>query len=191
MKEHQFLTVSQKKEKRRKLREKYPKKIPIIVKTDVGVPKLDKEKFLVPKDLLLSEFCYVVRSRMKMDSQKALLLLANNKLLRSFDTIEDILLSEGDPETEFLYITACAENTFGMGGSGLTFKGRPCCVGSQGGIYLRVGKKKKYLTPKQRKQVKGRRKGVSIRKTKKPKKKTIKGGSGYDSDGYLKKWYSD
>ena len=56
--------------------------------------------------------------------------------------------------------------------------------------------KKKYLNAKQRKQIKGRKKGVSIRKTKKPKKKIIKGGyvskdSGYDSEGYLKKWYSD
>ena len=113
MKRHFALTVDQRKQRRRQLKEKFPQKIPIIVKTAEGVPKLDKAKFLVPRDLLLSEFCYVVRSRMKMDAKKALLLLSNNKLLRTFDTMEDILLAEGDPETDFLYITACAENTFG------------------------------------------------------------------------------
>ena len=83
MKEDLALSVS-------RIRKKYPNKLPVMVKNDVGLPKLDKEKFLVPPDLLLSEFTYIVRQRVKLDSKKALLLMSNNELLNSCQT--DFLL---------------------------------------------------------------------------------------------------
>ena len=120
MEKHLKLTPDQRLKNSQKLKEKYPRRLPVIVTTEKGIPKLDKDKFLVPKDLLLSEFCYVVRQRMTIDSKKALLLLSNNKLLRPFDTMEEIFEKEKDKDCEFLYITACGENTFGT----LAYKGK-------------------------------------------------------------------
>ena len=37
----------------------------------------------------------------------------------------------------------------------LKYKGRKCCIGKRGGVYLHSGKNKKYLTSKQRKEVTG------------------------------------
>jgi len=37
----------------------------------------------------------------------------------------------------------------------LKYKGRKCCIGKHGGVYLHSGKNKKYLTSKQRKEVTG------------------------------------
>ena len=37
----------------------------------------------------------------------------------------------------------------------LKWKGKKCCVGKRGGVYLHSGKNKKYLTKKQRKEVTG------------------------------------
>ena len=113
MQEHLALTVSERKGKGEKLKKKYPNKIPVMVKNDVGLPKLDKEKFLVPCDLLLSEFTYIVRQRIKLDSKKALLLMSNNELLNSCQTIAEIYERNGDKDTGFLYVTYCVENTFG------------------------------------------------------------------------------
>ena len=188
MRKHMTMSITQKKEESDKLVSKYPNRVPVIVHTEKGLPKLDKSKFLVPYDLLLSEFVYVVRRRMKLGSKKSLMLLSNETLLRANDTMKTIFDAEGDKDTNFLYVNAVAENTFG----GLTFKGKKCDVGPHGGIFMKMLKnKKKYLTPKQRKQVKGKSKKTVVRRKRKRKKKVIKGGSGYDSDGYLKKWYSD
>ena len=64
---------------------------------------------------------------------------------------------------------------------GLKYKGKSCCVGKRGGVYLHSGKNKKYLSKKQRKDVTGnvaaewRKKFMKI---KIPKGKRKKKGSG-------------
>ena len=54
---------------------KYPDRLPIIVeisKNDINNIKLDKKKYLVPKDLSIAQFMYIIRKRINLTSEKAL-----------------------------------------------------------------------------------------------------------------------
>ena len=61
---------------------KYPDKIPIIVyPSKIGLPELDKSKFLVSKDLTVGQFLYIIRKRMKLDSCKALFMFTEKNII--------------------------------------------------------------------------------------------------------------
>ena len=57
-------TLEQRKEESNKILERYPDRIPIICETlDKNAPKLDKKKFLVPCDLTMGQFMFILRKR--------------------------------------------------------------------------------------------------------------------------------
>ena len=62
---------------------KYPARIPIIVCKDKNckLVDIDKQKFLVPRDMNLGQFIYIIRKRIKLDSNEALFVLVNNNLI--------------------------------------------------------------------------------------------------------------
>ncbi|GAA5982691.1 hypothetical protein JCM11641_002338 [Rhodosporidiobolus odoratus] len=57
-----------------RIRQKYPDRIPVICekadKTDI--PAIDKKKYLVPADLTVGQFVYVIRKRIKLAPEKAI-----------------------------------------------------------------------------------------------------------------------
>ncbi|KAK8480000.1 hypothetical protein V6N12_017222 [Hibiscus sabdariffa] len=65
-----------------RIREKYPDRIPVVVqradKSDV--PDIDKKKYLVPADLTVGQFVYVVRKRIKLGPEKAIFVFVKNIL---------------------------------------------------------------------------------------------------------------
>nr|XP_024376089.1 autophagy-related protein 8d-like isoform X2 [Physcomitrium patens] len=65
-----------------RIREKYPDRIPVIVekaeKSDI--PDIDKKKYLVPADLTVGQFVYVIRKRIKLSSEKAIFIFVKNVL---------------------------------------------------------------------------------------------------------------
>ncbi|KAL9296966.1 hypothetical protein ACSQ67_022862 [Phaseolus vulgaris] len=81
-----------------RIREKYPDRIPVIVeraeKSDV--PEIDKKKYLVPADLTVGQFVYVVRKRIKLTAMMS------------------AIYEENKDEDGFLYMTYSGENTFGL-----------------------------------------------------------------------------
>ena len=111
---HFTMTEEQRKEKFDQLKEKYPQKIPVICIPGPNQEKLDKTKFLVPKDLTLGEFTFIVRQRLQLKKEEALLLFCNNELLRTSDHIDLIHENYKCGETGFLYITYTKENCFGF-----------------------------------------------------------------------------
>ena len=101
---HFTMTEEQRKEKFDQLKEKYPQKIPVICIPGPNQEKLDKTKFLVPKDLTLGEFTFIVRQRLQLKKE----------LLRTSDHIDLIHENYKCGETGFLYITYTKENCFGF-----------------------------------------------------------------------------
>jgi len=97
-----------------RIRNKHPTRIPIIVCKAKGcdLPDIDKQKYLVPKDMNIGQFVYVIRKRIKLESNQALFVLINNNLSTSNKLLEDIYENNKD-EDGFLYVTYCSENTFG------------------------------------------------------------------------------
>lgn len=93
---------------------KYPDRIPIILEQSKssGLPELDKQKYLVPRDLTMGQFSYVIRKRIKLPSNKAMFLIVNKKMINTGENIERIYEKNKD-EDNFMYVVISGESTFG------------------------------------------------------------------------------
>ena len=95
--------------------EKYPDRIPVIVEraqNQKDVPLIDKSKFLVPKDLTVGQFLYVVRKRLEIGSKESVYLFVNN-ILPPTSQLMSKIYDEYKDDDGFLYITYHSERTFG------------------------------------------------------------------------------
>ena len=93
---------------------KYPDRIPIIVEKykNSKINDIDKCKYLVPKDMTIGQFIYVIRKRIKLNPEQALFITINNQLPASGKLISH-LYQECKDEDGFLYVIYTNENTFG------------------------------------------------------------------------------
>ena len=99
-----------------RIKEKYPNRIPIILEKNEKcktVPDIDKKKFLVPQDLTMGQFQYVVRKRLKnLGPDQGLFFFINNTM-PPVNEMLSILYNTHKNEDGFLYILFSGENTFG------------------------------------------------------------------------------
>jgi len=93
---------------------KYPTRIPIIVEkcNKCLLNDIDKKKYLVPKDMTMSQFIFVIRKKIKLESSQSLFVMINHRLPRSNDNLGDIY-DKLHNEDGFLYLVYSSENTFG------------------------------------------------------------------------------
>lgn len=96
---------------------KYPNRIPLIVeklenKNDTIIPKIDKNKYLVPDDLTVGQLVYVVKKRIKLTPEKAIFIFCDNKLLNSSLNMRQVYDTYRDKDG-FVYIIYSGESTFG------------------------------------------------------------------------------
>jgi GABA(A) receptor-associated protein len=95
--------------------QKYPNRIPAIVEKFSkckNIENIDKIKYLVPDDLTIGQFVFVIRKRLKLTPDKALFIFINNRLPTTHTLMKDIYANEKDDDN-FLYIQYSGENTFG------------------------------------------------------------------------------
>lgn len=95
---------------------KYPERIPIICQRSTNAardcPYIDKIKYLVPRDLTIGQFIYVIRKRLKLQSDKALFIFVNNSIPPTTQLIGSLYDTHKDTDL-FLYVHYSYENTFG------------------------------------------------------------------------------
>jgi GABA(A) receptor-associated protein len=94
---------------------KYPERRPIIcekLRNQHDLPDIDKKKYLVPIDLTLGQFMFVIKKRLKLKSEEAIFLFINNKIITSSSIIGYIYNHQKDIDG-FLYIHYAKENVFG------------------------------------------------------------------------------
>ena len=110
----QINSFSKRKSESTRILNKYPDRIPIICEKDLknSIQDIDKKKYLVPMDLTLGQFIYIIRKRIKINPEKALFLFINGKIPSTSQLISTIY-DENKDEDGFLYITYSGENTFG------------------------------------------------------------------------------
>lgn len=96
----------------KRILEKYKDRVPIIVLADIKDFILEKNKFLVPKDLSFGQFCYIVRKRVKLSENDGLYFFINNKLIANNQCVE-VIYKNNKNDDGFLYITLKKEETFG------------------------------------------------------------------------------
>ncbi len=111
--EHSF---EKRQEECNRITHKYPDRLPIICQRAKNAtsdcPVIDKKKYLVPSDLSVGQFIYVVRKRCNLNATKSIYFCvdgsipATGKLLKS-------LHEECKEKDGFLYIYYNTENTFG------------------------------------------------------------------------------
>jgi len=96
-----------------KIISKYPNRIPIIVERgNNSIKQIDRKKYLVPKDLTIGQFIFVIRQRMKLDESQSIYIFINGMIPTPSQFVFEIYEKHKD-EDNFLYITYCAESTFG------------------------------------------------------------------------------
>ena len=97
-----------------RIRLKYPDRIPVIVekaeKSDIA--DIDKRKYLVPADLSMSQFVYVIRKRVKLPAETAIFLFVKNSMPAASALLSQVYKEQADDDG-FLYITYSGESTFG------------------------------------------------------------------------------
>ena len=98
-----------------RIRERFPGRIPIIVERSgrsTDIPLIDKNKFLAPGDLNVSQFLHVVRRRMQLTGETALFLFVGNTLPTTGTLLRELYTNYADNDG-FLYMLYSGENTFG------------------------------------------------------------------------------
>ena len=95
---------------------KYPERIPVICeklsKSNSNTPNIDKKKYLVPKDLTLGQFIYIIRKRIGIDPAQGLFLFANGIIPSTSMNMSEIYFLHKDSDG-FLYLKYSCENVFG------------------------------------------------------------------------------
>eukprot|EP00992_Anisonema_acinus_P000424 TRINITY_DN10150_c0_g1_i1.p1 TRINITY_DN10150_c0_g1~~TRINITY_DN10150_c0_g1_i1.p1 ORF type:complete len:129 (+),score=25.06 TRINITY_DN10150_c0_g1_i1:50-436(+) len=108
-------TLEKRREESERIRAKYPTRIPVICekaeKSDI--PDIDKVKFLVPEDLSVGQFVYVVRKKIRLPAETALWLLVNNTLPPTAALMSHLYDCHKDSEDGFLYINYADDHVFG------------------------------------------------------------------------------
>jgi GABA(A) receptor-associated protein len=93
---------------------KYPDRVPVICeKTKKSkMDTLDKKKYLIPGDLTIGQFVYVIRRRLSLPSEKAIFLFIGPVIPPTAVTLREVYHQYKDKDG-FLYIQYSEENVFG------------------------------------------------------------------------------
>ena len=109
--EHEF---DKRKKEADRIIKKYPERIPVICEraSQSKICDIDKKKYLVPSDLTVGQFVYVIRKRIKLEPREAIFIFINNTM-PSTAALMSQLYEDNKDEDGFLYVTYSGENTFG------------------------------------------------------------------------------
>lgn len=96
------------------LNTRYPLRVPIILyPSSKDQPEIEKNKYLVPDDITISQFMYVIKKYIKIRPEEAIFIFTyNNTLVPNSWTIKE-LFKQYKKEDNFLYLYYSIENTFG------------------------------------------------------------------------------
>jgi len=97
-----------------KIMAKYPERYPVIVEktSSCKLRTINKNKFLVCKDMTMSQFVFLIRKRIQLDQSQSLFVLVNNQVA-SGNTPMGKIYNDHKDEDGFVYMVYTSENTFG------------------------------------------------------------------------------
>jgi GABA(A) receptor-associated protein len=107
-------SLKKRKEEATRIILKYPDRVPVIIEKDESseIISIDRKKFLVPEDLTVGQFLFVIRKRIKLSPEKAIFLFVNNTL-PSTSSLMSYLYKQNKDDDGFLYMLYAGEATFG------------------------------------------------------------------------------
>ena len=99
-----------------RIMEKYPDRVPIICEkwgNDSEIPDIDRKKYLVPMDLSIANFMYVIRKRLKVSPDKGIYLFVNDHIMPTTSSLVSQYYEQYKDPDGFLYVAYSGESTFG------------------------------------------------------------------------------
>jgi GABA(A) receptor-associated protein len=108
------LSLQQRIAESRRIRSKYPDRVAVIVERAKGsvLPALLKRKYLVPQDLSVGQFSYVVRKRLALADNQAMLMFINGRLPPTGALLSTVYDAQRHDDG-FLYCEVTGESVFG------------------------------------------------------------------------------
>ena len=98
----------------KKVLQRHRRCVPIIVEpSNIDIMKIDKTKYLVPRELTFGQFMYVIRKRLKIESQQSIFIFTNKTCLPPQTSSVQTIYDNYSEDDGFLYLTYTFENTFG------------------------------------------------------------------------------
>ena len=105
----------------RRVTETHPNKIPVVVekspisgrRSNPSIPDIDKNKYLVPGDLTVSQFMTLIRKRIKLGNDQALFIYVDG-VLPPASAMFSTVYAEHRDEDGFLYVMYAGESSFGF-----------------------------------------------------------------------------
>lgn len=97
-----------------RITQRFSDRLPVICEKaeNSDIQEIDKRKYLVPGDLSVGQFVYVIRKRIKLPSEKAIFIFIND-ILPPTAALMSTIYEEHKDEDGFLYVLYSGENTFG------------------------------------------------------------------------------
>uniref|UniRef100_A0A0D9XVZ9 ABC transporter domain-containing protein n=1 Tax=Leersia perrieri TaxID=77586 RepID=A0A0D9XVZ9_9ORYZ len=91
----------------------YPDRIPVIVErfSSSSLPEMEKRKYLVPCDMPVGQFIFILRSRLHLSPGTALFVFINNTLPQTAQLMGSMYESYKDEDDGFLYMCYSSEKT--------------------------------------------------------------------------------
>lgn len=94
---------------------KYPDRVPVIVTRNKKstTPEIDKHKYLVPMDITVGQFLFVIRKRMSLTPDRALFLFIDGELINNSEHVGLVYERHRSKKDRCLHIMYSCENTLG------------------------------------------------------------------------------
>lgn len=108
------LSLEERRNECQKILKKYSDRIPaIIVRAPrSNLPPLESNKFLIPADLTIGHFLYVLRTKIKIAPEEAFFIFVNGVLPATTALVSSVY-EKHKSDDGFIYFTITTENTFG------------------------------------------------------------------------------
>jgi GABA(A) receptor-associated protein len=94
---------------------RYPSRIPVIITKKVNDPldDLDKDKYLIPRDMIFWQFLCILRKRLNLPANKALFVLSDHSRLISNSSLVSVIYESEKSSDGYLRLVYASENAFG------------------------------------------------------------------------------
>ncbi|KAF5211443.1 hypothetical protein EJF18_30852 [Clavispora lusitaniae] len=108
-------SLEKRKSESTRILQRFKDRLPVICEKveNSDIQEIDKRKYLVPGDLTVGQFVYVIRKRIKLPSEKAIFIFVND-VLPPTAALMSTIYEEHKDEDGFLYVLYSGENTFGQ-----------------------------------------------------------------------------
>jgi GABA(A) receptor-associated protein len=117
--EFEIYTLQERLQFSERLKNKYPDLIPINIKKKFGdkiLQDIDKHRYLIPKNLPMSNLLFIIRKKITLlETQALFVFVEKNKesFLVASNTIIGEIYQQHKSNDNFLYLVYTTENTFG------------------------------------------------------------------------------